>query len=82
MIKMAAMHINGKQTFKNLLRNQWTDIIETWFVASRAQAVIVYTIEDSRLTLSYFSARSQCVSKIFSVGNRKNSEFFRNYYSL
>ena len=34
MTKMAAMRLYGRKTFRNLLRNQWTDFNETWHVAS------------------------------------------------
>ena len=37
MSKMAAKPIYGKN-FKNLLRNQWIDFNETWYVASRTPA--------------------------------------------
>ena len=36
MTKMAAMAINRKKTFKNLL--QWADFHETWYVASGTRA--------------------------------------------
>ena len=32
--KLATMPIYGKKTFKNLLRNQWANFQETWYVAS------------------------------------------------
>ena len=54
MTKMAAMAINRKQNFKNLLlQNQKVNDFETWCEAS----VTVYINHDPGMTLTYFTAR-------------------------
>ena len=54
MTKMASTPIYGKKTFKNLLlRNQWTDFHETWYVALGTWVHHVYLNDDPRLVLTY-----------------------------
>ena len=61
--KMAAIPIYGKKPYKNLpLRNWWTDIHETWYVASVTPGHHSFTNDDSRLTLTYFTAKSNLVT--------------------
>ena len=72
------------KTLKNLLlENQKSYDLKTWHVASGTQAVpiIVYINDDPGLTLTYFTARSNLVTKAFSIGKSENIGFFRNYCS-
>ena len=65
MTKMAATPIYGKKNFKNLLRNRRADFQETWYVASGLQPIIVCSNDDPGVTLTYFTARSNLVTKAF-----------------
>ena len=60
MTKMAAMAINRKKTFKNLLlQNQKANDFETWCEASVTVALqSLYINHDPGMTLTYFTARS------------------------
>ena len=58
-----------KKTFKNLLRNRWTDGHETLYVASGTLAHHSY--DDPGLTLTYFTARSNFVTWGFSIKKGK-----------
>ena len=50
------------KTFKNLfLQNQKSYDLETWHVAFGLKLYKVYTNDDPRLTLTYFTARSNWV---------------------
>ena len=54
--KMAAMSIYGK-TFKNLLLwNQKADDLETWYAVLVTQVLPNMLNDDTRLTLTYFTA--------------------------
>ena len=44
--------------------------------------MIVCSNDDSGVTLTYFTARSNLVTLAFSIGKSENSGFFRNYCSL
>ena len=66
MTKMAAMPIYGKNLKKNLLlQNQKANELETWYVASSAQVLPIYSNDDPGLTLTYFTARSNLVPYAF-----------------
>ena len=57
MTKMAAMAINRKKTFKNLLlQNQKANDFETWCEASVTGALQIN--HDTGMTLTYYTARS------------------------
>ena len=59
MTKMAAMAINRKKNFKNLLlQNQKANDFETWCEASVTGALQSYINHDPGMTLTYFTARS------------------------
>ena len=60
MTKIAATKpIYAKTPSKNLLlRNQWTDFNETWYVASGTPVHYNLFKDDPGLTLTYFTARS------------------------
>ena len=63
MTKMAATPMYGKKPFKNLLlRNQWTDFHETWYVTLEIRPIMVCSNDDPQLTLTYFTARSNFVT--------------------
>ena len=54
------------KTLKNLLlRNQKADDLETWYAASGAQVLPICLNDDSWLTLTYFTARSNFVLYAF-----------------
>ena len=53
------------KTLKNLLRNQNAYDLETWYVASGAGVLQVCSNDDPRLTLTYFTARSNLVPYAF-----------------
>ena len=50
------------KTFKNLLQNQRANDLGHWYVALGQWAHQIYSKNDSRLTLTYFTARSNLVS--------------------
>ena len=60
--KMAAMPIYGKNL---LLWNQKVDDLETWYEALSAQVLLSLLNDDSGLTLTYFTARSNLVPYAF-----------------
>ena len=66
MTKMAAMLIYGKNL---LLWNQWADCLETLYVAFGNLVLQILINDDPELTLTYFMARSNVVSKAL---NRKS----------
>ena len=62
---MAAMPICGKNLKNLLLWNQKADDLESCYAASGAQVLQVYSNDDLRLTLIYFTARSNLVPYAF-----------------
>ena len=79
MTKMAATSIymvkNPSKIFFS--RTCRTDFHETWYVASRTPAHHSCSNDDPRMTLTYFTARSN-FETVFSMGKSENSGFFRN----
>ena len=65
MTKMSATPIYGKN-FKNLLlQNQKADDLESRYVASGARVLQICSNDDPKLTLTYFTARSNLVPYAF-----------------
>ena len=81
MTKMAAMPIYGKNLKNLLLQNQKSYYLKTWHVASALKLYQVYINDDPGLTLTYFTARSNLVTKVFSIGKSENIGFFKKYCS-
>ena len=50
--------------------------LETWQAALMSQALQSYINDDSMLTLTYFTARSNLVKYASSMGKAENSGFF------
>ena len=66
MTKMAEMPIYGKKLSKIFFsRTGGADFHETWYVALRNPAIIVYINDDPGGTLTYFTARSNLETKAF-----------------
>ena len=63
--------------FRNLLlRNRQADFQETWYVASGTPAIIVFfSNDDPRLTLTYFTARPNLVTRLFHGEKVKTEDF-------
>ena len=61
MTNMSVMPIYGKN-LKNLLQNQSTDDLETWYVALSMQVLPRFLIYDPGLTLTYFTPKSNLVT--------------------
>ena len=73
MTKMAATPIDGKKTFKNLLRYRHAAYHETWYVASGTPAH--HSLFKRLLTLTYFTARSNLVTWAFLWEKVKTVDF-------
>ena len=58
MTKMAATPIYGKNLKNLLLENRRADFHETWYETSGLLPIIVCINDDSGVTLTYFTARS------------------------
>ena len=54
-----------EKPFKNLLQNQRTNDLVAWYVALRTRTYHSFSNEDPRLTLTYFTARSNLVPYAF-----------------
>ena len=66
MTKMAAMSIfEKKQPFTNLLQNQKADNLWAWYVAFGMCPYQDCINDDPRLTLIYFTARSNLILNVF-----------------
>ena len=74
MTKMATMPIYGK-TLKKLLRNRLNDFNETWYVAFGTHAHHSFSNDDPGLTLTYFTARSNFVTRAFPLEKVKTVDF-------
>ena len=62
--------------FKNLLlRNRRSDFHETWYVASGTPAHHTFLYDDPRVTLTYFTARSNLINLDFSMVKLKTVDF-------
>ena len=58
-----------------LLRNQKADDLETWYPASGVRVLPSLTNDDPRLTLTYFTARSNFVPYAFVWDKGKTMDF-------
>ena len=66
MTKMAAMPIYGKKLFKSLLfKNHKANDLWTWYVALGCGAYQVCSNDDSKLTLTYLTSRSDLLPNAF-----------------
>ena len=66
MIKMATTFIYGKKPFNYLLHlNQKANGLETWYVALGCGPCQICTNDESRLTLTFFMARSNLIPNAF-----------------
>ena len=82
MTKVAAMPIYGKNLKNLLLWNQTADDLKSWYAAWVLEYYHVYSNDDPRLTLTYFTARSNLVPYAFVWDKGKIMDFFRNYFCL
>ena len=68
--------------FKNLfLQNRQADFHKTWFVVSGTQAHYSLSNDDPGVTLTYFTARSNLVTKAFQSEKVKTVDLSENYCS-
>ena len=81
MTKMAAMPIYGKN-LKNLLQNQLTDDLETWYVAFCKWVIPRFFKLFPWIDLDPFYAMVKFGHTGFGMGKSEIYLFFRNYYSL
>ena len=82
MTKMAATPIYGKKTFKNFhLQNQRANDLVAWYVALGLWPIIVCSNDDPRLTLPYFTARSNLVFYAFIWGKPLENHLMKETYS-
>ena len=61
--------------FKNLLRNRQADFHETWYVDLGFQHIIVCSNDDPQVILTYFTAKSNLVTKAFLWEKVKTVDF-------
>ena len=64
------------KTLKNLLlQNQKANDLESWYVASGHECYQVYSNDDPKLTMTYFTARSNLVPYAFVWEKGKTMDF-------
>ena len=79
MTKMAATLIYGKNPLKIISRTGRPIFTKLGMQHRGHLPIIVYINDDPRITLTYFTARSNLEDLGFSIGKSENSGFFRNY---
>ena len=81
MTKMAAMPYMLKTLKIFFYRTRSPMILKLCMTDRALKLYQVYINDDPGLTLTYFTARSDLVTKAFSIGKSENIGFFRNYCS-
>ena len=82
MTKMAAMPIYGKNPLEIFSRTDRPISTKLGMKHQGLQPILVYSNDDPRVTLAYFTARSNLVILALLLEKSDNSGFFRNYCSL
>ena len=74
MTKLATMPIYGK-TFKNLLRNRSTDIVEAWYSASVTRVLLFVQMMTLGVDLEPFTSKVKFGPLCFCMGKAKTMDF-------